>query len=303
MTVGWGVLGSGAIARHLGWVIDTSPGATVVSVGSRSGVPYDAVIADPAVEVVYVALPHHLHVRWTLAALAAGKHVLCEKPLGLRAAEVALVRAAAGASMLVEASFWRWHPRVALATTLLPRLGAVEHVEAGFTIAGTSGWRLEPPSGGALLDLGCYPVSAALWAAGDVTSVAARSRSAGGVDLATEVLCEHRSGATSSLRAAFDADTGQWLVVTGAAGELQLPGDAFTGGGEVWLSDGAGTERIDVGSRPRGESGYAEMVAAVTAAVRGEPAWLLPLEESAAVAAVLDAARKSAAAGTPVGLP
>jgi xylose dehydrogenase (NAD/NADP) len=290
VTVGWGVLGSGQMARHLSWVIETVPGNRLIEEG------YETLLASPQVDVVYVALPGHLHERWSTAALAAGKHVLCEKPLGLSAAEIDRMVAARGDRLLLEAAFWRWQPRIRLATSLIDRIGPVEHVEAGFTFSGATGWRLDPAcGGGAGYDLGCYPVGAALLFAGPMEVVSARSRMAA-VDLETSYLGEHHSGATSVLRAAIDAPRRQWLIVTGAHGEIELPGDAFTGPGELLLSDGSGTERISVAGEP-GRSGYAEMVEAVAAAVRGEPCWLPPPQAARAVAGVLEAARGSAAAG------
>jgi predicted dehydrogenase len=239
------------MAAHLSWVISQTPGSRLVA--GR----YRALLTDPAVEVVYVSLPHHLHLPWVLECLAAGKAVLCEKPLGLTAAEVSAMRAAGG--LLVEAAMWRWSALL----DAVPSVGPVEHVEAGFTIAGASGWRLDPDAGGgALYDLGCYPVGAALRWAGPVEHVAA----AGGFDEATLVL-DHVSGATSSLRVGFRGPPRQWLVVTGSAGEVSVVGDVFTGSGGLEVSDGASTVRTAVAAEP-----YAAMVASVAAAVRSRRA-------------------------------
>jgi predicted dehydrogenase len=308
VTVGWGFLGAGRIARHLAWEISQVATADVVAVGGSSveraaslgvGRPgrYDAVLADPAVEVVYVALANHLHLPWTLRALEAGKHVLCEKPLGLTAAEVTVLSAAAGDRLLVEALMWRWHPRALLAAQRLREIGPIEHVSAGFCFGGVGPddyRRSAACGGGASLDVGVYPVSAALWAAGPVMSVSARSRG-GPVDLATSYLLEHVSGATSQLEASMDDRAAQWLVVTGRSGEVELRGDAFTGGGELLVSDGSSTSRVVVDG-----SGYRAMVEAVSTRVHGGDGWVLPLAESLAVAEVLDAARASAGSVTPV---
>jgi predicted dehydrogenase len=249
--------------------------------------------------VVYVALANHLHLPWARRALAAGKHVLCEKPLGLSLAEArALAEEADG--RLVEASFYRWHPLVRQAQALLGEVGPVEHVEGGFCFSGVpaSDYRMSAAyGGGASLDVGCYPVSAALWAAGPVRLVSARSRMSGDVDLATSYLLEHASGATSDLVGSMDDPARCWLVVTGAHGEIELRGHAFTGTGEVRSADGRGTRRLAGGG-----NGYASMVEAVSGWAAGGDDWVLPLADSLACAAVLDAAAVSAASGSTVAL-
>ncbi|HEY5334696.1 MAG TPA: Gfo/Idh/MocA family oxidoreductase [Mycobacteriales bacterium] len=307
MTVGWGFLGAGRIATHLAGVVAQAESATLVRVGASDpdraatlGQPgsYEDVLDDPRVAVVYIALANHQHRPWTMRALAAGKHVLCEKPLGLSLGEArSLAEAAEG--RLVEASFYRWHPLVAQAQALLDDIGPVEHVEGGFCFSGVprSDYRMTAAyGGGASLDVGCYPVSAALWAAGPVQSVSARSRTVGDVDVATTYRLEHVSGATSDLVGSMDDPPRCWLVITGARGEIELRGHAFTGTGEARFGDGRGTRRLAGG----GGGGYAAMVDAVSGWAAGGDDWVLPLEDSLACAAVLDAAAVSAASGAAV---
>ena len=264
---------------------------------------YDEVLADDEVEAVYVALHNDAHLPWTLAALAAGKHVLCEKPLGLTAAEVDEMAAAAGDRLVVEASWYRWHPRVRLAQARLAEIGPVRHVAAGFTFAGdlAGNYRLEPRrGGGALYDVGCYAVSACLWAVGRglPQDVVARSElGPTGVDLETRAVLAW-DGAEAEVHAGIAADRGQWLVITGERGELELRGPGtFTAwkddATELWVSDGTSTERVPVPA----VDAYALMVEEVSSAVRGGPGWVLPLAESRSTAAVLDAAFASAARG------
>ncbi|MGH3743566.1 MAG: Gfo/Idh/MocA family protein [Mycobacteriales bacterium] len=308
MAVGWGFLGAGRIAAHLAHVVSHAPRAALIRVGSADqdraaalGAPgsYDDVLADPRVEVVYVALANHLHRPWTLRALAAGKHVLCEKPLGLSLAEATELAAVAD-GRLVEASFYRWHPRVRRAQAALAEIGPVEHVAGGFCFPGVppTDYRMSAAyGGGASLDVGCYPVSAALWAAGAVTAVSARSRMAGDVDLATSYRLEHVSGATSELVGSMDDPARCWLVVTGAGGEIELRGHAFTGSAEVRPAGGGASRRLDGGG-----DGYAAMVDAVSGWALGGDDWVLPLDDSLACAAVLDAAAVSAASGSAIRL-
>jgi predicted dehydrogenase len=318
---GWGFLGAGAIARDaLAPAVHAAQGAVLQAVGARDVAraaalaplraygSYEQVLADPSVEAVYVALANDAHLPWTVAALRAGKDVLCEKPLGLTAAEVdEMARASAETGRrVVEASWYRWHPRVRLAQQRLAEVGPVRHVAAGFTTLAdfTGNYRLDPArGGGALYDIGCYAVSACLWSVGEgvPADVVARSEPApSGVDVDSRLILEWPSGASAEVHVSFSADRGQWLVVRGERGEVELRGVPFTARGEdteLWVSDGTGTERVPV---PAADA-YRLMVEEVSAAFRGDDGWLLPLAESRDTAAVLDAARASAArAGAPV---
>jgi len=311
--VRWGFLGAGGIARTaLAPAVATARGAVLQAAGARDVVraralgperaygSYDEVLADDQVDAVYIALHNDAHLPWTLAALHAGKHVLCEKPLGLSAAEVDEMAAAAGDRLVVEASWYRWHPRVRLAQSRLAEIGPVRHVAASFTFAGAlQGYRLDPGrGGGALYDVGCYAVSACLWAVGRglPQDVVARSeRGPTGVDLETRAVLAW-DGAEAEVHVGMGVDRGQWLVITGDRGELELRGPAtFTAWKddptELWVSDGSSTSRLPVPA----VDAYAVMVEEVSSALRGGPGWVLPIAESRQTAAVLDAAFASAA--------
>ncbi len=311
--VRWGFLGAGMIAREaLAPAVHAAVGAELAVVGARdveraAGLGperavegYEAVLADPSVEAVYVALSNEAHLPWTLAALAAGKHVLCEKPLGLTAAEVDRMMTAAGDLRVVEASWYRWHPRVRLAQQRLASIGPVRHVAAGFTFAGQleGNYRLDPSrGGGALYDVGCYAVSSCLWAVGRglPTDVVARSTlSASGVDLDTRAILTWADDVEAEVHAGIDSGEGQWLVITGERGEIELRDAPYTSwktdDTELWVSDGAGTERVPVPA----VDAYRLMVEEMSSVLRGRPGWVLPLSESRDTAAVLDACFTSA---------
>lgn len=177
-----GVLGAARIAPAA--VIRPAaacPDASVVAVAARDvskarafavkhGIPvvhesYQDLLDDPGVDAVYNPLPNGLHGRWTLAALAAGKHVLCEKPFAANAVEAATVAAAAHASGLVvmEALHYRYHPMARRAVQIVRsgELGAIERVEAAmcFPLPRFADIRYDLAlAGGALMDAGCYPV-------------------------------------------------------------------------------------------------------------------------------------------------
>jgi xylose dehydrogenase (NAD/NADP) len=308
----WGFVGAGNIATvALAPAVHAAEGAVLQAAAARDPrradalgpvtvhPSYDALLADPEVDAVYISLSNEAHLPWTLAALAAGKHVLCEKPLCLTAAEVDILMVARGDLLVVEASWYRWHPRVRLAQQRLAEIGPVEHVTAGFTFAGEleGNYRMEPArGGGALYDVGHYAVSAALWAVGRglPTGVSARQRrSAGGVDLSTEAVLDW-DGATAEIRAGIDEGLGQWLVITGRDGEIELRDQPFTSwktdATELWVSDGSGTERVPV---PAADP-YQIMVEEVSSVLAGGPGWVLPLEQSRETAAALDLIRAAA---------
>ena len=314
--VRWGFLGAGMIARVVGSSTHDADGAVLHAAAARDverarGLlpqaaydDYAALLADDDVEAVYISLTNEQHLPWSVAALEAGKHVLCEKPLALDAAEVDRMAAAARAAgrLLVEASWYRWHPRVRLAQQRLPDIGAVQHVAAGFRFDGSleGNYRLDRGrGGGALYDVGCYAVSACLWAVGQglPEDVVARSElGPTGVDLDTRAILRWPGGAEAEVHVGMTGADGQWLVVTGERGEIELRDAPYTSwrtGTELWVSDGTGTERVPVPA----VDAYRLMVEEVSSVIRGGAGWVLPLEESRQTAAVLDAARSSAAAG------
>ena len=323
MTVRWGFLGAGGIATTaLAPAVHAASGAVLQAAAardlSRAGAlgpltaydDYSALLADDQVDAVYISLSNEAHLPWSVAAMRAGKAVLCEKPLALTAAEVdelAAVSAQTG-QPVVEASWYRWHPRVRLAQERLPAIGPVQHVAAGFTFAGqlADNYRLDPArGGGALYDVGCYAVSACLWGVGEgLPSVVTARTELGptGVDLVTEAILEWPSGAQAEVKAGIAAGEGQWLVLTGERGEIELRDAPYTSwkadDTELWVSDGSGTERLPVPAT----DAYRVMVEEVSSVLSGGPGWLLPLAESRQTAAVLDAIRTSAAGGEPVSL-
>ena len=231
--------------------------------------------------------------------------MLCEKPLGLTAAEVDEMAEASARTgrLVVEASWYRWHPRVRLAQQRLAAIGPVRHVSAGFTFAGQleGNYRLEPGrGGGALYDVGCYAVSACLWAVGQgLPEAVAAKLDVGptGVDLDAELVLDWADGASAQVRAGLSVDAGQWLVITGERGEVELRDAPYTSwkddATELWVSDGTGTERVPVPAT----DAYRVMVEEFSSVLQGGPGWVLPLEESRQTAAVLDAALRGG--GTP----
>ena len=179
----WGIIATGGIARAFAGGVAHSRRGRVVAVGSRSpesaekfahefGIPrahgsYEALLADPAVQAVYIATPHPQHAEWIIKAAHAGKHVLCEKPLSLSHAEAVPAVDACRAKnvLLMEAFMYRCHPQTAKIVELVRSgvLGRIGLVQAAFGFANAYDaknrfWD-KSLGGGGILDVGCYPVS------------------------------------------------------------------------------------------------------------------------------------------------
>ena len=168
---------------------------------------YQQLLDDPEVGAVYVALPNSLHREWSERALAAGKHVLCEKPLAIDAAEAEAMAAAARAAgrMLMEAVMYRFHPRTrATVAGLRADPPAATWASFGFPLDAPGNYRLEPAlGGGALLDVGTYTISLARWIHGEPEWVRATGRRAA-VDTTVSMTLGFPSGARAFLFASFD---------------------------------------------------------------------------------------------------
>jgi xylose dehydrogenase (NAD/NADP) len=299
-------------------------GGEVVAVGSRDleraqkmagemGIPqahpnYEAVLAA-AVDCIYLPLPNSLHLPWTERALAAGKHVLCEKPLALSADEaLAMGRAAhRHGRVLAEALMYRYHPRWREALRLLRSgvIGEPQHVAGSFAFPLAPGadyrWRAEL-GGGALYDVGSYLVSASRQVFGaEPLRVMALARSRGGVDVRCDVQLDFGERGSAALGCAFERGESQWLRVEGEEGSLQVP-LPFTAwiGQQVPLylerSPGLAAERIET---PAADP-YREMVEHFMRKVRSSEQPLTSAREAAANLAVLDACRSSLESGSAV---
>ncbi|NEX47383.1 Gfo/Idh/MocA family protein [Pseudotabrizicola algicola] len=207
--VRWGVLGAAKFAReHMAPAIHAAEGAELAALatsdpakaeGFRSFCPglqvhasYDDLLADPAIDAVYVPLPNHLHVEWTLKALAAGKHVLTEKPIALRAEEIDRIIAARDASGLLAAEAFMivHHPQWLRAKEWLDegQIGQLRHVDAAFSYnnaAEPGNIRNRPDTGGgSLRDIGVYTLGSMRFVTGaEPAEVAARIIVEGGVEV------------------------------------------------------------------------------------------------------------------------
>jgi len=186
----WGIIGTGNIARKFALGVSRSRTGKLIAVGSRSqekadafgrdcGVPhrhgsYEAMLADADVEAVYISTPHPMHAEWAIKSARAGKHILCEKPIGINHAEaVAMIDQARERDVfLMEAFMYRCHPLTAKLIELLRDkvIGEVRVIRATFSFH--AGFNPEGRlfkkalGGGGILDVGCYTVSASRLVAG-----------------------------------------------------------------------------------------------------------------------------------------
>ncbi len=184
----WGLIGTGTIAREFAASLAQSETGELAAIGSRTEQKaaefardfpatthgsYEALLADPAVEAVYISTPHPSHAEWTVKAAEAGKHILCEKPLAMNFAEASASIEAARRNnvFLMEAFMYRSHPQTARLVELLrdKAIGDVQFVRAAFS------YRMDDPKsraldhalgGGGILDVGCYCASMARLVAG-----------------------------------------------------------------------------------------------------------------------------------------
>ncbi|WP_395702229.1 Gfo/Idh/MocA family protein [Aquabacterium sp.] len=197
---------------------------------ARSHARYEDLLADPAIDAIYNPLPNSLHAAWTEAALKAGKHVLCEKPLTLTRAEAEPLFALARESglVLLEAFPYRYQPQTLRLRQLLAEgaIGQVRMIQAyfGFSLREGPNIRLDPAlGGGALLDAGCYAVSFARLAAGAVpVSVLAQARwGDSGVDMALTGTVHYANGAVAQIGCAMDTAPQRLALVVGNQGVIE----------------------------------------------------------------------------------
>lgn len=313
--VRWGILGTGGINERFLAHVREAPGTTFDAVGSRTadraaafaaryGIErahgsYEALLADPAIDAIYICLPNALHHPWTMKALAAGKHVLCEKPYSRRPAEVIEAFDAADAARLklMEAFMWRHTRQARMFMELLPEVGELQAIRATFSfrIEDEADVRLRPDlDGGSLMDVGCYCLSGARLIAGEPDRVHGEQVvGESGVDVAFSGLLHFPGEAAASISSGFHSEHAT-LEAIGSDATLTLV-DPFTGRAKA-LRLG---ER-DVAVAP--QDPYRLEVENFNAAIRGEGEPLLGRADALGQARAIEALYRSAETGTAVSL-
>lgn len=308
----WGFLGASQIGRTLGPAMRAS-GQTLTAVAARSEQrasayaaaegfertepTYQSLLEAPDIDAVYVGLTTDAHVPWSLRALEAGKHVLCEKPLAMNAHEVSQLMSVQQQTQLqiMEAFIHPFHPQFDFVREVVTSgdLGDLRAANAvflsRFDAADNFRWTHER-GGGALFDLGCYSVSALLLLLGlPVIWVDAQQEFVGAVDVTTTGLLGLSGGLAATLACSLRAAPFQQLSITGSTAHLVMarPFSSIDRPTTVTVGD---HDECFAPVNP-----YQRMVAHFAAAARGEEPLKLNLSQSLAQAQVLDALFSSAA--------
>jgi predicted dehydrogenase len=252
-------------------------------------------LADESVDAVYISLSNSQHLEWVTKSLEAGKHVLCEKPLGLNAQETEEMFATASRTgrLLVEAVWGRWHPRFSRMVEVVANgaIGNIEHIETAFTFTSemTDNYRLNPlMGGGALLDVGCYQAHAWVALTGGAADVKIDelSRVIGptGVDLTTAVSVRINGSITAHSVSSFASPSQQQFIVQGSNGSMRTGvGESFT----TW-NEASSLHINDVVEDFPVTNAFVEMVENVSRVIEGEAGWVVPSADSIHVAHILD---------------
>ena len=302
--IGVGVIGARSMVatRAVMPAVEASELARIVAVSSLGGpVPerwdhlaadsYDEIIGHPDVDAVYIPLPNGMHREWVERAAAAGKHVLCEKPIAPTVADATAMAAACDAAGVLLAEAWmtpfdtRW--RTALDVARRGELGGVLDVDSSFTFTigadALDNYRWSPEQGGgALLDVGIYCLGpiVELWGADPETIDATALWHPTGVDARTEATLSWADGREARIRCSFVDPEEQRIEVVGDTASMIIDGDAHTGGERattflVARADGrVSTTRVEA-SDP-----YLGMVDAFARAVRGDEPWPRPMNST-----------------------
>lgn len=323
----WGVLGYARIARlSVIPAMQQAANAEFFAIASRDPArlaearlaaphlrihgSYDELVRDPEVEAIYIPLPNSLHREWTVKAAAQGKHVLCEKPLALTAAQCRkmVVAAETHGVTLMEAFMYRYTPRIRKVVEILRSgvLGEIKQVNATFRFRLTrASIKLERElGGGSLYDVGCYPVDfvglvvdtlagGGPGTGGRPQAVAVDCVREGGVDVNFSGLLHYPSGLMATIQSGFTAHPRIQAEIIGTEGVLEVP-DAFLGeGAPLGLLVGENRREIAVPACDRYQLEIEDFSAAV---LQGrKPA--VSLLESVRNAEVIDQLRAAADAG------
>jgi xylose dehydrogenase (NAD/NADP) len=313
--VRWGILGTGSINERFLMHVREAPNAEFVAVGSRSperaqafaknyGIDrahgsYDDLLADSGVDVVYICLPNLLHHEWTMRALQAGKHVLCEKPYSRRARDVveAFDTASAAGLRLMEGFMWRHTPQIRRFLEVLPDVGPLKVIRATFSfrIASDTDVRMLPElDGGSLMDVGCYCLNGIRLVAGGEPERVHAEQVVGptGVDISFSGLLRFPGGLSATFTSGFQSEHAS-LEAIGARGALLLPSpwgratSMYLDGREIPLEQ-ADPYRLEVEN--------------LSAAIRGEAEPLLGRDDALGQARAIEALYQSADGGQAVSL-
>jgi predicted dehydrogenase len=324
-----GILGAARIARSFVTGVQASPRLRVVAVASRELAraqqfahefqvaraygSYESLLADPGIDAIYNPLPNSLHARWSIHALEAGKHVLCEKPLGLNATQVRSMFQAARqhGRHLVEGFPYRSQPLTQRLQELVAAqaIGRLQLIQAhfGFRLQDEANIRLDASlGGGALWDVGCYPVSLIrMLSAQRPRQVQALAHwSSQGVDRSLVASLRFESGLLAQIGCSFATAADRQAVILGDAGVIETqfenhpaPGRAAS----LRLKRGLGWDAASESIEAPSMNGFLAEAESFCALIRGSGPWTgVSEQESVDIAMTLDAIHRSARSGSVV---
>jgi predicted dehydrogenase len=266
---------------------------------------YEELIADPEIEAIYNPLPNHLHVPLTLQAAAAGKHVLCEKPIALNAKEAESLRAIPGKVLVMEAFMVRFHPQWLRARELVRQgqVGTLRVVQMLFSYFNDDSHNIRNMAaigGGALYDIGCYPITAGrfFFEAEPRRGIALVDRDPSfGTDRVTSALLDFGSGRHLDFTVSTQCAAYQRIQICGSKGriEIQIPVNAPQGAKtKLFLDDGAALDGSAIRTETLPESDqYMLQGEAFSRAIRGEIELPYGIDDSIRSMRVIDALFRS----------
>ncbi len=320
----WGLLSTAKINRALIGPLNASPRTRLLAVASRSvssaeayarewKIPrahgsYEALLADPEIDVIYNSLPNNLHAEWTVKALRAGKHVLCEKPLALTLAEVDAISAAAHETgkVVTEAFMYRHHPQTLKVREIVESgiLGKLQLIKGAFTFtltrAGNFRWTAEA-GGGSIWDVGCYPISYTRFLVGaePLEVFGWQVGGAGGADDSFIGQMRFVEDVHAQFDSGFKSPSRSSMEIVGLAGSLLVPVPFKPGRSEkIFLTREDKTEAIEI----VGQELYLGEVDDMTDAIASARPPRITLADSRANTAAILALLESAKTGKPITL-
>ena len=320
----WGLLSTAKINRALIKPLNASKRTRLLAVASRSissaeayarewNIPrahgsYEALLADPEIDVIYNSLPNHLHAEWTIKALRAGKHVLCEKPFALTLAEVDAMSQAAHETgkVLAEAFMYLHHAQTLKIKEIVESgvLGKLQLIKGAFTFTltreGNYRW-MEEMGGGSIWDVGCYPISFARMIVGaePVEVFGWQLTGPGGSDESFFGQMRFKDEVHMQFDCGFKSPSRSFIEIVGTDATLNIP-DPFKPGrkNEIYLNHNNEMQTIKI----KGDELYSGEVEDICDAILKNQPSLISLADSRGNIAVMLALLKSAKSGKPVSL-
>ena len=318
----WGLLSTARINRALIPPLQVSKRNHLLAVGSRSQATadayakeekierahgsYEALLADPDIDVVYNSLPNHLHAEWTIKAVEAGKHVLCEKPLALSVDEVDAIKAAAHkhGRVVAEAFMYRHHPQTLKVQELVKSgsIGALKLIRGSFSfmLSKEGDVRLNPEwGGGSIWDVGCYPISYTRCVVGEEPLEVFGWQVTGetGIDATFVGQMRFSGDVLAQFDSSFVIPVHAFMEIVGSEGTLSIPHPFKPGVNEkIYLTRDEKTETTVV----KGQELYIGEVEDMADAILLGKNSLVSLDDSRANVATITALLESARNGTAI---